>query len=124
MMHANCLLNLSVKRSSTVPATLLSRNSAYSSDYKNYDSIRAYVDSWVRFLVNLKAIELELDFNVPPYNLKENNSDEDEDEKEEEDDEVYLHYSFHFSDLIDCSVKVLKLHSCGVCLPGIRALPV
>lgn len=47
-------------------------------DYKKYEYIRDDVDSWVNFIiVDLKAIELELDFEVFPYNLKSSRKQED-----------------------------------------------
>ncbi|CAI9112288.1 OLC1v1012710C1 [Oldenlandia corymbosa var. corymbosa] len=81
----------------------------------------SYVDSWIRYVVNCKGKEIELEFNTFGYspNFREGRDGEEEDEDELEDLDIG-HYDFHFFDLINSSVKVLRLNGCNLCFPGNR----
>ncbi|XP_027172064.1 F-box/LRR-repeat protein At4g14103-like [Coffea eugenioides] len=83
-------------------------------DYRNYDSIRSYVNSWIRYAVSSRAVELDLTFGLY-LSVKA---------EEDDDGETSADYCFDFSDLINSSVKVLKLRGCKFSLPRSRAFPI
>ncbi|CAI9090346.1 OLC1v1025100C1 [Oldenlandia corymbosa var. corymbosa] len=56
--------------------------------YKDYESIRSYVNSWLRYVINSNATEVDLDFDIFSYG--------EDDEEDDESDDIYEPYRFHF----------------------------
>ncbi|CAI9112290.1 OLC1v1012715C3 [Oldenlandia corymbosa var. corymbosa] len=93
-------------------------------NYKDFESIRYSVHSWLRYVVNAAATELDFAFNSFTYrpSFRKGCAGEDLDDYENRCwDHEMAPYDFHFSDLINSSVKVLRLRNCHLCFP-VRAL--